>query len=170
MADRRSTPLPAELADLVERLAGQPHGLGFLHRGYLESVAVTLGVHPFVVDAARDYLETAAGRAELIEAVRHATERRHAGRASAGSSPPPPPPPALAPAAAAALAREAEELIERVRAGAPSPAGATGFARLTEGTLESAARDLRVHPYLILRARGMLRCRDLERQEQSSRK
>jgi hypothetical protein len=43
--------LPAELADVVRRTAHYPHGLGFLHQAWVDSVAVTLGVHPFAIDA-----------------------------------------------------------------------------------------------------------------------
>jgi hypothetical protein len=50
--------LPAELADVIRRAAHYPHGLGFLHLAWADSVAVTLGVHPFAVDATRAYLET----------------------------------------------------------------------------------------------------------------
>ena len=50
--------LPAELADVVRRVAHYPHGLGFLHQAWIDSVAVTLGVHPFAVDATRALLET----------------------------------------------------------------------------------------------------------------
>jgi hypothetical protein len=70
--------LPAELADVIRRAAHYPHGLGFLHQAWADSVAVTLGVHLFAVDATRAYLETPQGRAELMEAV-----RREQGHASA---------------------------------------------------------------------------------------
>ena len=39
-----------------------------------DSVAVTLGVHPFAVDATRALLETPHGREELIDAVRREIE------------------------------------------------------------------------------------------------
>jgi hypothetical protein len=61
--------LPAELAGVVRRLAHYPHGLGFLHQAWIDSVAVTPGVHPFAVDATRALLETPRRREELIEAV-----------------------------------------------------------------------------------------------------
>jgi len=131
-------PLPAELTDLIERIARHPHGLGFLHKAYLESVAVTLGVHPFVVDAARAYLETPAGRAALIEAARAAGER-----AKTGAAAPPPHGPDSGQA-------EAALLIERA-AGHPR-----GRRYLAEGAPEEIAEAFGVHPYLVFRARGIL--------------
>ena len=67
--------LPAELADVVRRAAHYPHGLGFLHQAWVDSVAVTLGVHPFAVDATRAYLDTPGGRAELIRPAKAARLR-----------------------------------------------------------------------------------------------
>ena len=70
-----SSRLPSELRDLIDRIAAHPHGLGFLHHAYLDGVAVTLGTHPFVVEAARELLEIPAGRAMMIEEVKQARER-----------------------------------------------------------------------------------------------
>ena len=131
-------PLPEELSNLIERVARHPHGLGFLHQAYLESVAVTLGVHPFVVDAARAYLETPAGRNAMIEAVRKAGER-----AKAGAAAPPPHGPDSGQA-------EAAGLIERA-AGHPR-----GRRFLAEGAPDEIAATFGVHPYLVFRARGIL--------------
>lgn len=131
-------PVPAELADLIERVARHPHGLGFLHKAYLESVAVMLGVHAFVVDAARAYLETPAGRADLIEAVRAAGER-----AKAGAPAPPPHGPDSGQA-------EALLLIER------ADADPEGRRFLAGGSPDEVAAAFGVHPYLVFRARGIL--------------
>jgi hypothetical protein len=133
-----AAPVPAELADLIERIARHPHGLGFLHKAYLESVAVTLGVHPFVVDAARAYLETKEGRAFLIEEVRRAGDRARAGAAA----PPPEGPDSGRP--------EAGDLIQKAE-GHPR-----GLRYLTEGAAAEIAAAFGVHPYLVFRARGIL--------------
>lgn len=133
-----ASPVPVELADLIERIARHPHGLGFLHRAYLESVAVTLGVHPFVVDAARAYLETPAGRAFLIEAVRQAGDRARAG----GTAP--------APHGPDSGQAEAGDLIQKA-AGHPR-----GLRYLAEGAPAEIAAVFGVHPYLVFRARGIL--------------
>jgi hypothetical protein len=130
--------VPGELADLIERIARHPHGLGFLHRAYLESVAVTLGVHPFVVDAARAYLETADGRTFLIEAVRRAGERAKAGET------------APAPHGPDSGRVEAGELIRKAE-GHPR-----GVRYLAEGAPAEIAAAFDVHPYLVFRARGIL--------------
>ncbi len=134
-------PLPAELADLIERIAHHPHGLGFLHQAYLESVAVTLGVHPFVVDAARAWLETPAGRAALIDEVRQAVERSRAGGGVAMSVPPGTPRP------------ESEEAADLIHRAERHP---LGLHYLCAGAPEEVAATFSVHPYLVFRARGMV--------------
>jgi len=130
--------MPAELADLVRRVARHPHGLGFLHQAYLDSVAVTLGVHPFVVDAARAYLETPEGRSDLIEQVRLEHQRPPADGPAREDEPGP-----------SSLA-DAERLIE---AAAREPLGA---GQLAEGPAAAVADRFGVHPYLVFRARGLL--------------
>ena len=137
MATRR---LPAELADVVRRTAHHPHGLGFLHQAWVDSVAVTLGVHPFAVDAARALLETPRGRAELIEAVRREREKERPWPHS--------PPPSR---------RTLHECEERARAlietAREDPRG-EGF--LAKGAPDDVAEAFHVHPYLVFRARGIL--------------
>jgi hypothetical protein len=130
-------PLPSELCDLVARVARHEHGLAFLHRAYLESVAVTLGVHPFVIDAARAYLATAEGRAELIAAVRAA----QAAPAAAGADPRRPAPDAR------------PDALALIRRAAAHPRG-LGF--LDAGPPLEVAAVLGVHPYLVFRARGLV--------------
>jgi hypothetical protein len=132
--------LPAELADLIRRAARYPRGLGFLHQAWIDSVAVTLGVHPFAVDATRAYLETSRGRAELIEAV-----RREQGRAPARPRPCSPNLRALHD-----CEERARALIEAAR---EDP---RGVPFLTDGPPEEVADAFRVHPYLVFRARGLL--------------
>ena len=142
-----SHPMPAELADLVRRVARHPHGLGFLHQAYLDSVAVTLGVHPFVVDAARAYLGTPEGRSELIEQVRREHQR------------PPADGPALEDEPGPSSLGDAERLIQA------AARQSRGVGQLAEGPAEKAAERFGVHPYLVFRARGLLeRRRRLERQ------
>jgi hypothetical protein len=130
--------LPAELADVVRRAAHYPHGLGFLHQAWIDSVAVTLGVHPFAVDATRALLETPRGRAEIIEAVRRERERPR-GR---------PRTPNLR--TLHDCERRARALIE---AAEEDP---RGLDFLKERPPEEVAEDFHVHPYLVFRARGIL--------------
>ncbi len=132
--------LPAELADLVRRAAHYPHGLGFLHQAWIDSVAVTLGVHPFAVDATRALLETPRGRAEMIEAVRRERERPH--------ERPRPRTPNL---------RTLHDCEERARALIEAAReGPGGLAFFREGPPEEVAEVFHVHPYLVFRARGIL--------------
>ena len=132
--------LPAELADVARRAAHYPHGLGFLHQAWIDSVAVTLGVHPFAVDATRALLETPRGRAELIEAVRRERERPHE-----RSRPRTPNLRTLH-----GCEERARALIEAAR---EDP---RGLEFLRESPPEEVAEDFHVHPYLVFRARGIL--------------
>jgi hypothetical protein len=131
-------PLPEELRDLIERVARHHHGLGFLHQAYLESVAVTLKVHPFVVDAARAYLATPEGRQVMIEEVRRAHERSRGGAPPAGTGAHP------------ELCKEAENLIRKAQ---EHPHGVRILAELPP---EELAAEFGVHPYIVFRARGAL--------------
>ncbi len=141
-----SPPLPTELADLVERIARHPHGLGFLHQAYLESVAVTLGVHPFVVDAARAYLETVDGRAVLIEEVRRAHERMRTGSEGGGQGA----------ARAATVASPTADCLAAKELVRQAEGDTRGVRFLVEGPPGEVAAAFQVHPYLVFRARGML--------------
>ena len=132
--------LPAELSDVVRRVAHYPHGLGFLHQGWVDSVAVTLGVHPYAIDATRAYLETQRGRAELIEAVRQERDRRLAR----------PLPHTPSRRTLHDCEGRARKLIETVRR------DPRGLAFLEEGSPEEVAEAFHVHPYLVFRARGLL--------------
>ena len=132
--------LPAELADVVRRAAHHPHGLGFLHQAWIDSVAVTLGGHPFAVEATRAYLETPRGREELMEAVR---QEEHRARARPPSHTPSP--------------RTRFECEGRARALiGTAQADPRGLGFLVDGHPEEVARAFHVHPYLVLRARGLL--------------
>jgi hypothetical protein len=132
--------LPAELADVVRRAAHHPHGLGFLHQAWIDSVAVTLGVHPFAIEATRAYLETPRGRGELMEAVRQEERRPRARPLPHTPSP-----------------RTRFECEERARALiGTAQTDPRGLAFLADGNPEEVAEAFHVHPYLVLRARGLL--------------
>ena len=142
--------LPAELADVVRRAAHYPHGLGFLHQAWIDSVAVTLGVHPFVVDATRAYLDTPAGRAELLEAVHREQEHRLSRPLSRRADP-----------------HTRHDCEQRARAliGAAKD-DPRGLDFLEHGPFEEVAEAFHVHPYLVFRARGLLaRCLGLRETE-----
>ena len=132
--------LPAELADIVRRAAHYPHGLGFLHQGWVDSVAVTLGVHPYAIDATRAYLETKEGRAELIDAVRRERDRQLAR----------PLPHTPNPRTLHDCEERARGLIDSARA------DPRGVNFLKEGSPREVAEAFHVHPYLVFRARGLL--------------
>lgn len=48
----------SEIANLMQQATNHPLGKKFLAAGSLDSVAATFGVHAFVVDAARESLNT----------------------------------------------------------------------------------------------------------------
>jgi len=134
--------VPAELADLIERVAHHHRGLALLHEAYLETAAIVFKVHPFVIDAARAYLATDEGRRVMIEEVRQAQQRGGAG-VEDGAVPPsgvPGPEPC----------REAEELIRRAR---EHP---QGLRTLVAAPPEMVAATFEVHPYIVFRALGFL--------------
>lgn len=54
---------PGEVESLISRATDHALGLEFLLRGAHDAVAVTFGVHAFVVDAARDRLRSVDGPA-----------------------------------------------------------------------------------------------------------
>lgn len=60
-APSRSGPGAGEVETLISRAQGHALGLDFLLRGAHDAVAVTFGVHAFVVDAARDHLRSVGG-------------------------------------------------------------------------------------------------------------
>ncbi len=65
-----------DVRDVVQRSAGVHRGLALLHRAPVESVAVTLGVHPCEVERARAALETPGQRALAIEEFVRAVQRQ----------------------------------------------------------------------------------------------
>ncbi len=62
-ASPRPGPGTGDVESLISRARAHALGLEFLLRGAPDSVAVTFGVHAFVVDAARDRLRSAGDRA-----------------------------------------------------------------------------------------------------------
>lgn len=140
MAERS---LSVEMCDLVRRAAAHPHGLGFVHQADLDSVAVILGVHPFVVAEARSLLETPEGRAVLIEEFRearaHLEEEQGSEPASRSRTPEPPP----AAKSVRALIREAS-------------VHPLGLSFLVEAPFETVALTLRAHPFVVVQARAVL--------------
>ncbi len=137
-------PLSPEMTRLVEKVARWPHGLGFLSRGDLECVAVSLGVHPFVVAEAREKLRDEAGRAKLIREVRLERERLKAGGSANVEEeilPAEEPPARIC---------EAEELI-RVAWNHQ-----LGSEFLINAPVETVAVTFEVHPRTVLRAREIL--------------
>ena len=57
-------PTKGEIAQLMQQVSDHPLGKNFLVNGALDSVAATFGVHAFVVEAARESLNSAAQIAE----------------------------------------------------------------------------------------------------------
>lgn len=64
-------PTASEIAKLMQQAVDHPLGKKFLVEGSLDSVAATFGVHAFVVDAARESLNTlpqiAEPKLELVQ-------------------------------------------------------------------------------------------------------
>jgi hypothetical protein len=135
---------PTELTDLIDRIAAHPHGLGFLHRAYLDSVAVTLGVHPYVVEAVRAYMETPQGRTAMIEQVREARQRA-ADQSTSRSFPV-----GTAASTEGVQTKSPEKLIEEAK---EHP---LGIDFLLHGPPETVAVTFAVHPFIVFRARGQL--------------
>lgn len=132
-----NAPMPAELVDLVSRVARYHHGLAFLHQGYADNVALTLGVHPFTVDAARLWLATHEGRAEMIAAVKAVSPELPAGTGPlAGSDDDPGAP--------------GPEVVALLRSAQSRTAGVPFLA---SGPLADVAAAFGAHPYAVCRAR-----------------
>jgi len=142
-------PLTPELLDLMRKVAAYPHGLGFLREGDLRCVAVTLRVHPFVIDEARDCLQTPEGRALLVRELRRARSRirrepptTESLQAATDSKQPP---------------ADAEELIRLART------HAYGLRFLLQAPFETVAITFGVHPSLVFEARELAREHTVQR-------
>ncbi len=62
-------PTQNEVQDLIQRANSHELGTTFLIEGALDAVAMTFGVHAFVVDAARDQLSKPTVTVESKETV-----------------------------------------------------------------------------------------------------
>lgn len=130
-----------EILDLLERSTAIPDGLAFVHDGPIDSVAVTLGVHPGLIVQACDCLDRAEQRAMLVRHFERALERRRASfHPSPGTASPP---------------STAADLIE---AAEHDP---YGDSFLLNAPFETVAILFGVHPFLVLEARELLSARGL---------
>jgi hypothetical protein len=130
------------MEDLISRVAAYRRGLAFVHLGDTESVAVQLGVHPFVVAEAKEILGTDDGRRRMLEKVREAQEKH--------------PRPLQCPPAwpvVAACPESPHGVRELIRAAENGPGG---LEFLTDGSPESVAVTFHVHPDLVFRARDVI--------------
>jgi hypothetical protein len=130
------------MQDLISRVAAYRRGLALVHLGDTESVAMQLGVHPFVVAEAKEVLKDPAGRERLQEAVRAAQEKHPAPLQCAPVWP-----------VVAACPESPHGVRELIRAAENGPGG---LAFLTEGAPESVAVALHVHPEMVFRARKVI--------------
>lgn len=128
-----------EVLELLERSTAIPRGLAFVRRAPLDSVAVTLGVHPRVVEHACDCLDHAEARKMMIRFFANALERRR-------SRMPPSP-------------LKQEEAGDPEQLLAAAEAHPLGLEFLAEAPFETAAVIFGVHPFLVLRARELLSTR-----------
>lgn len=85
-AENTAALLP-DVLRIVQRSAGVPRGLALLHRAPVESVAVTLGIHPRDVERARAALELPGPRALAIEEFARAARRHRTETVAAASAP-----------------------------------------------------------------------------------
>lgn len=137
------TPLSPEMQRLVDKVAAWPFGLGFLHQGDLECIAISLGIHPFVVAEARAELEKEEGRGRLIREIRLAREKRKAEGLVEEETPLPCPETPV-------KICDGEELIRAVSSHELGP------RFLTNAPVETIAVTFEVHPRTVLRAREIL--------------
>lgn len=140
-----SVTLSPQIRELLARLAGHPHGLGFLHLGELECISVTLEVHPRYIVAARELLGSPQGRAEIIAEFGRA--RRQVASQVAMSSPSErrerrdPPPPSI---------HGPEELIEAAKR---CP---LGLPFLLDAPFETVSITFQVCPHVVFAARELV--------------
>ncbi len=132
--------LTPELALLIERSAEfsqiKGPGLAFVERAPVESVAVTLGVHPMTVDRARDCMGVPKMRESIVRHFELAAERHR-------TSPPPPPDPVVAETPRSDLLRDAER-------------HPYGLEFLLRAPIDAVAISFGVHPEEVMAARAKL--------------
>jgi len=127
-----------EVLDVIERSARLPHGLAFVHLAPLDCVALTLGVHPRLVELARACLDRPEERGPIIREYVSAVAR--VGRE----------PPAPAPHGEAPVPKGPEDLILLAER---HPLGIEFLAR---APLETAAVIFAAHPDAVSQAREIL--------------
>ncbi len=142
-----------EVLDLVERSSALEHGLAFVRRAPVESVAITLGVHPRVVEHACDCLDRVEERAMMIRYFARARARRR-------TLPPP-----VARVAPVATPRTAEQLIAEATRSPSGRGHSLGVQFLLCAPLETAAILFRAHPDLVAEARELLAARGVVAEE-----
>lgn len=126
-----------EYANLLRQVAHHGSGVQTLRRAILECAAVSLHLHPFVVDATRTYLDALDGWNELERALEALDDAEKVG----------------AEAREQLLEGESDEarsLINRAMA------HSRGASFLEEGDPLEVAETFGVHPYVVFRARGTL--------------
>jgi hypothetical protein len=128
------------MRELIARVASHPHGLGFLHLAPLDSIAITLGVDPYVAAQARALLDSHEGRDLLIAEVRKA---RAQGVERPGPIPHPAPP----------LQENSEDVEDLIRRAQDHP---LGLRFLMRAPVESVAVTLHAHAFQVLAARDLL--------------
>ena len=125
-----------EFTSLVRQLARLPSSATTLREAHLDCAAVTLHLHPFVVDATRSFLDATEGWAgldALFDGLKDAA-----------------PPGADLDLLLEGESAEACTLIERAEA------DGRGTKYLCEGDPGEVAATYGVHPYVVFRARGAL--------------
>ena len=169
------TSISPDLRELIRRVARFQHGLGFLHQADVDCIAVTLGVHPFVVAEARRRLETPEGRALVIEALRLARADRSG--ATGDEEPRTGGSPMREDRGTPWTTEKPTRPLERPARPTgkpPRPLGLRGLLRaarrhslglpfLMEAPFESVAVTFRVHPFVVLQARTLLARRESRR-------
>jgi hypothetical protein len=135
-----SPALSPEVEEVLERAAALRHGLGFLHTGPLESVAITLGLDARLVARVRGQIDDPSLHPLVIESFKRAVERQRAGERPAAVPAPPPPAPAMGPA-------------DLLRAAEAHP---LGLPFLADAPLETVAVTFGVTPFVVLEARALL--------------
>lgn len=135
-------PHSQEFSVLVDLVAAHPGALEVFREAHTESAAITLGVHPFVIDAARSYVTEHLGWAAFEAAVMQAAARPTgvAGRAHR-----------IEPAESS----EAEAFLERAE---QEP---VDLERVRWGPASEVAHTHGVHPYVVYRAREALERREM---------
>ncbi len=127
-----------EFTTLVQQVSTCTEGLQTLREAHLDCAAVTLRLHPFVVDATRTYLSAIEGWDGFAREV----EKRTTHPTGAGDG--------ERDLLLYGKSGEAEALIEKAEA------DGRGSHFLCESEPEEVIKAFEVHPYVVFRARGSL--------------